>query len=261
MPAFVILDSISLNTPDARPLFDGLTLAQARERTGVVGRNGSGKSTLLRLIAGQIEPLSGSVQRFGSIGMLAQLADDSLTLAQALGVADDLARLRRLERGEGSLDDATAADWMLEARLRTALLEPGLPALPLGRPVASLSGGERTRLALARLLIDAPDVLLLDEPTNNLDSDGREAVAHLLDRWQGGVIVASHDRALLERVDRILELTPVGVTLSGGGWSAFAERRDAGRMRAEADLDRAADALRKAERTVQKAREKKARRD
>ncbi|MFL6838894.1 MAG: ATP-binding cassette domain-containing protein, partial [Bradyrhizobium sp.] len=261
MPAFVILDSISLNTPDARPLFDGLTLAQARERTGVVGRNGSGKSTLLRLIAGEIEPLSGSVQRFGSIGMLAQLADDSLTLAQALGVADDLARLRRLERGEGSLDDATAADWMLEARLRTALLETGLPALPLGRPVASLSGGERTRLALARLLIDAPDVLLLDEPTNNLDSDGREAVAHLLDRWQGGVIVASHDRALLERVDRILELTPVGVTLSGGGWSAFAERRDAGRMRAEADLDRAADALRKAERTVQKAREKKARRD
>ena len=69
MPAFLVLDSISLATPDGRPLFDGLTLAIGRERTGVVGRNGCGKSTLLRLIAGEIEPASGSLQRIGSIGM------------------------------------------------------------------------------------------------------------------------------------------------------------------------------------------------
>ncbi len=103
MTAFLTLDSISLSTPDGRPLFDGLTLALGRERTGLVGRNGCGKSTLLRLLAGEIEPAGGSVQRAGSIGMLAQLTDDSVTVAEALGVADDLARLRRLERGEGSL--------------------------------------------------------------------------------------------------------------------------------------------------------------
>ena len=125
----------------------------------------------------------------------------------------------------------------------------------------SLSGGERTRLALARLLIEAPDLLLLDEPTNNLDTDGRQAVAQLLERWQGGVLVASHDRALLERVDRIVELTPIGVTVFGGAWSAFAEAREAARDRAAADLDRASDALRNTERALQKAREKKARRD
>jgi ATPase subunit of ABC transporter with duplicated ATPase domains len=261
MPAFVILDSISLHTADGRPLFDGLTLAQARERTGIVGRNGCGKSTLLRLIAGEVEASSGSVQRTGSIGMLAQLADERVTVAQALGIADDLARLRRLDAGQGSLDDAAAADWTLEARLQTALVETGLPALPLDRSIASLSGGERTRVALARLLIEAPDVLLLDEPTNNLDTDGRRAVVQLLERWQGGVILASHDRALLERVDRIVELTPVGVAVFGGGWSAFAEQRDAERSRAQADLDRATDALRNAERAVQKSREKKARRD
>jgi len=261
MPAFLVLDSISLATPDGRPLFDRLTLAIGRERTGLVGRNGCGKSTLLRLIAGEIEAAGGSLQRIGSIGMLAQLTDERLMVDEALGVADDLARLRRLERGEGSLDDATDADWTLEARIEAALAEAGLPSLSLHRPIVSLSGGERTRLALARLLIEAPDLLLLDEPTNNLDRDGRQAVAQFLERWQGGVLVASHDRALLERVDRIVELTPIGISIFGGAWSAFAEAREAARARAADDLDRASDALRNTERTLQKAREKKARRD
>jgi ATPase subunit of ABC transporter with duplicated ATPase domains len=193
--------------------------------------------------------------------MLAQLADERLTIAQALGVTDSLASLRRLERGEGSLDDAAEADWTLESRIEEALAETGVPALPLDRSVASLSGGERTRVALARLLIEAPDLLLLDEPTNNLDADGRAAVAQLLARWQGGCAVASHDRSLLEHVDRIVELAPVGITVFGGGWSAFAEQRDAARTRAKADLDRASDALRNTERSVQKAKERKARRD
>jgi ATPase subunit of ABC transporter with duplicated ATPase domains len=261
MSAFLILDSISLATPDGRTLFNGLTLAFGAERTGVVGRNGCGKSTLLRLIAGDIEAAGGSVQRTGSIGMLTQRVDDRLTVAEALGVDGGLARLRRLESGDGSLDDAAEANWTLPARIDAALVQTGLPPLPPDRLLASLSGGERTRVALARLLIEAPDVLLLDEPTNNLDTDGREAVAELLDRWRGGVIVASHDRALLERVDRIVELTSVGVTIFGGAWPAFAEARDAARTRAEADLVRASDALRNAEREVQKAREKKARRD
>ena len=86
-------------------------------------------------------------------------------------------------------------------------------------------------------------------------------MAQLLERWQGGVLVASHDRALLERVDRIVELTPIGISIFGGAWSAFAEAREAARARAADDLDRASDALRNTERALQKAREKKARRD
>src|SRR3981189_1183063 len=98
MTALVILDSVSLATPDGRPLFDGLSLAIGRERTGIVGRNGCGKSTLLRLIAGEVEPLGGSVQRAGSIGMLAQLADDRLTPAQAPGAGERPAPPGRVPR-------------------------------------------------------------------------------------------------------------------------------------------------------------------
>src|SRR3954471_16656306 len=105
MPAFLVLDSISLATPDGRPLFDGLTLALGRERTGLVGRNGCGKSTLLRLISGETEPAKGTIHRSGTIGVLAQHIDERLDVAQALGIDDALARLQRLERGEGSLDD------------------------------------------------------------------------------------------------------------------------------------------------------------
>ena len=98
MSAFLILDSISLNAPDGHRLFDGLTLAIGRERTGLVGRNGSGKSTLLRLIAGDIEPATGAVQRLGSIGLLER--ENATILNGALaGVARDVA---------GAMDQLTA---------------------------------------------------------------------------------------------------------------------------------------------------------
>ncbi|QNA85298.1 ABC-F family ATP-binding cassette domain-containing protein [Sphingomonas sp. So64.6b] len=261
MPAFLTLDSISAATPDRRLLFDTLTLSVGTERIGLVGRNGSGKSTLMRIAAGEIAPVAGSVTHNGSIGMLVQHWADDLAVSDVLGVTVPLARLARIVAGEGSEDDLAEADWSLEARVDAALAEVGLPALALDRRMATLSGGERTRVAIARLLIEAPDLLLLDEPTNNLDNDGRAAIDALIAGWRGGVLVASHDRALLEQMDRIVELTPIGVHVFGGGWSAFVAARDAARTRAEAGLERADDALRNAEHAAQRQREKKARRD
>ncbi len=261
MPAFLTLDSVSAATPDGQPLFENLTLAVGAERVGIVGRNGCGKSTLLRIAAGGLDPRSGSVMRAGKTGVLAQDLPETVTIAEALGVTEALACLARITAGEGTEDDLAEADWTLENRIEVALSDIGLPGLALDRRIASLSGGERMRVALARLLIEAPDLLLLDEPTNNLDAEGRAAIAALVRSWRGGLVIASHDRTLLEAMDRIVELAPVGVQQFGGGWSAFVEARDAARQRAEAELNRADDRLRQVRTDVQRQRERKARRD
>jgi ATPase subunit of ABC transporter with duplicated ATPase domains len=262
MPASITLDSVSLSTPDHRPLASSLSLAFGRERTGIVGRNGSGKSTLLRVIVGEVAPAGGAVRREGRIAMMTQTwADPTATLAVALDVAAPLAALVRIERGEALEVDFEAADWTLPTRLDLALAEAGLPGLDLARPIATLSGGERTRLALARLQLDAPDIVLMDEPTNNLDAEGRTAVADFLAAWRGGAIVASHDRALLETMDRVLLLTPVHVSLFTGPWSAFATARADELERVAKAVLRAEDDLRHTERAVQHAAEKKAHRD
>jgi len=262
MSSFVTLDALSLSTPDGRPLFSDLTLSFGRQRTALVGRNGCGKSTLLHALAGEVDPSAGSISRTGSVALLRQdWSDDTISIAAALEVAGPLALLRRIEAGEGDADDFAAADWTLEERIGGALTELGLSGLDLDRPLASLSGGQRTRIAIARAVIAAPDLLLLDEPTNNLDADGRAAIAALIAGWKGGVVVASHDRALLEMMDRIVELTPIGCRSVEGGWSDFVAIRDADRERAAHELDRAEAGLRRAERGAQEQREKKARCD
>ena len=262
MSSFLTLDSVSAATPAGQILFANLSLSFSAERTGLVGRNGAGKSTLLRIIAGEQAPAAGTVARTGSIAVLRQaLLPGEGSAAEALGAAPALARLARIEAGRGDEADFAEADWTLPARIAEALDGAGLPAVALDRPLASFSGGERTRIALAALLIDPPDLLLLDEPTNNLDAAGRAAIAEVLERRRGGAIVASHDRALLERMDRIVALSPTGVSVHGGGWSTYAEARDAAREAAEAELDRAARGVRSAGREAQAARERQARRD
>jgi len=260
--SFITFDNVSASVPGGRVLFSGLTLAVGAERVGLVGRNGSGKSTVLRMIEGAVEPASGSIAVSGRIGVLQQeWPDETITLAQALGVADDIARLERIEAGEGAGEDIELADWTLDQRIADAFRDTGIAPPDPGRIIASFSGGERTRIALVRLILSRPDILLLDEPTNNLDADGRGQIAALLRRWQGAALVASHDRNLLETMDRIVELTPVGVTVVGGGWSAFAAARDAARAEAERDLDRAESASERLSAEIQQQRGKRQKRE
>lgn len=216
-------------------VLDGATLAiDANERIGLVGRNGQGKSTLLRLLAGRLQPDSGSVQieRGTRIGYLPQLpeldpawtvrgAAESVFSARAMvqreldrlfdsmASADERelpALLRRQADLEHRLDAAGgyATDHLVEQALCGVGFEPSQFEIP----VTALSGGQRGRIGLARVLLERPDLLLLDEPTNHLDLEGRAWLENsLADSFSGAVILVSHDRWLLDRVvDRIEEV-------------------------------------------------------
>ena len=261
MSALLTFDHLSVAAPDGRLLFSDLTLSIGRELVGIVGRNGSGKSTLLSIANGDRAPRSGTINRSSRIAMLRQIQPDEGSVADALGVDADLARLRRLENGEGSMEDAGLADWTLEKRIEEAFHRVRLPPIDTSRSVVSLSGGERTRLGLAAMVLEEPHLLLMDEPTNNLDAEGRDIIVNLLEDWSGGAVIASHDRELLERMDQIVQLSPVGIFSVKGGWSAFVAEREAMRERLESELERAERDLRQQGLAVQHQKEKKARRD
>jgi ATPase subunit of ABC transporter with duplicated ATPase domains len=258
----ITLANVSWSTPDNRTILSNLDLAFARERTGIVGRNGVGKSTLLRLLTGALTPASGHVAVDGRVALLRQSVqvDAGETIADLFDARAGLALLRKAEAGEASIDEIAEADWTLEARIDEALAAVGLP-LSADTPLDALSGGQRTRAALAGAMFGAPDFLLLDEPTNNLDREGRAAVRALLRGWRGGAIVVSHDRELLEEMDAIVELTALGAARYGGGWSAYRARKEVELAAAEAELAGAEKRLDQSRCQAQAAIEKQDRRD
>ncbi|GGH31838.1 ABC transporter [Alsobacter metallidurans] len=229
---------------------------------GLVGRNGVGKSTLLKIIRGQIAPTSGRVSVQGKVSSLEQTVQigPEDTIADLFGVASHLALLCRAAAGDASGDELADADWTLEARLAASLERIGLQVGPEAR-LADLSGGQRTRAALAAVTFHDPDILLLDEPTNNLDRAGRDAVRALLQDWRGGAVVVSHDRELLEDMDAIVELTSLGASRYSGGWSAYRARKDIELEAAAHELESAERAAASARRRDQEKAERRDRRD
>jgi ATPase subunit of ABC transporter with duplicated ATPase domains len=262
MPASIVLSGLAWSTPDGRPLFSQLDLSFGADRTGLVGRNGVGKTTLLKLVDSTLRPHAGTIAVSGTLGTLGQSVQSSPgeTVADLFGATEGLALLQRAERGEASAEELAVADWTLEARLAAALDRLGLDA-HAGTLLATLSGGQRTRMALAALVFAEPDFILLDEPTNNLDRAGRAAVIDLLAGWRGGAIVVSHDRELLETMDAIVELTTLGATRYGGNYSHYRERKAAVLAAARHDLADAEKRVDSLARRAQANAERKARRD
>ncbi|OKJ93531.1 ABC transporter [Streptomyces sp. CB03234] len=248
-PTSITCTDLSFSWPDGTEVLDGFQLAVGPGRTGLVGLNGSGKSTLLKLIAGELTPTDGTVRTAGEIGHLPQNAtlDTALRVDQALGIAATRAALHAIEGGDASEEHFTAVgdDWDVEERARATLDQLGLGHIGLDRTIGEVSGGECVLLRLAALLLARPDVLLLDEPTNNLDLYARRRLYAAVEAWSGVLVVVSHDRELLERVDQIADLRDGEVTWYGGAYSAYeealaAEQEAAERMVrvAEADVQR-----------------------
>ncbi|WP_422646786.1 ABC-F family ATP-binding cassette domain-containing protein [Actinoalloteichus caeruleus] len=262
--AAITCSDLSFAWPDGTTVLQGLSCALGAGRTGLVAPNGAGKSTLLRLIAGEQQPTGGSVTTRGVVGYLPQtlpLSSD-LSVAEVLGVAPRLAALAAIEAGDTreELFDTIGDDWDVQDRTRTELDRLGLHDVRPEHRLGTLSGGQIVSLGLAARLLARPDVLLLDEPTNNLDLAARRRLSEVLASWQGCLVVVSHDRTLLDQMDRIAELDRGRLRFHGGNFTSYEQAVRAERETAERAVRSAEQEVRREKREMQQARERAERR-
>jgi ATPase subunit of ABC transporter with duplicated ATPase domains len=256
-------------------LLAGATLRIAPgDRVGLVGRNGAGKTTLTRVLAGEGQPASGQVSRTGSVGYLPQdprtgdldvLARDRILSARGLDTVvrgmqreqvrmastdpvvheDSMARYSRLES-----EFLSKGGYSAEAEAATIASSLGLPDRVQGQPLGTLSGGQRRRIELSRILFSGAETLLLDEPTNHLDIDSVVWLRDFLRSYKGGFVVISHDVALLESsVNRVfhLDANRCELDIYNVGWKAYLLQRETDerrRRRERSNAEKQASALR-----------------
>ncbi|WP_405095985.1 ribosomal protection-like ABC-F family protein [Micromonospora sp. NBC_01412] len=261
---YIVCSALSFAWPDDTPVFSDLSFSVPGGRTGLVAANGAGKSTLLRLIAGELRPTTGSVTVRGTLGYLPQHLPftGEQSVAQLLGVDQIIAALHAIEAGDASEEHFTTVgnEWDVEERTRAELDRLGLGDLTLDRKLGTLSGGQVVSLGLAAQLLKRPDVLLLDEPTNNLDSEARDRLTAVLRAWTGCLLVVSHDRALLDEVDRIAALANGEIEWYGGTYTDYEQAARGRREAAERQVRNAEQDLKRQKRDMQQARERAARR-
>jgi ATPase subunit of ABC transporter with duplicated ATPase domains len=258
-PAPVITCSgLGFAWPDGTPVLTGVSLAIGPGRTALIGLNGSGKSTLLRLIAGELTPASGSVAVTGELGYVPQnvTLTPGLKADEALGIAPARAALRAIEAGDASEENfaLVGTDWDVEERAHAVLGRLGLGQVPLGRRIGDLSGGESMLLCLAAQLLRRPAVLLLDEPTNNLDRSARERLLGAIEGWSGTLLIASHDRELLELTGQIGELRGGELRWYSGGLTGWEQAVAAEQEAAERAVRAAGSAVRRQQRELAETR-------
>lgn len=260
----VTIRELSFSWPDGTVALDRLNGTFTRGRTGLVGVNGSGKSTLLRLIAGKLRPQSGQIDCGGDVGYLPQTLtlDAEASVADLLGIAPILAAIAAIESGD--IDerhfDTIGEDWDIASRAAEALSAIALDGIELSRRVGEVSGGEAMLIALTGLRLRRPAITLLDEPTNNLDRATRERLGVMVESWPGTLIVVSHDRELLERMEHTAELHAGTISVFGGPYSAWCAYQEGNQAAALQAARSAQQALNREKRTRQEAEQKLAQR-
>ena len=229
----IVLRDVSFETRPGFFLFKNLNISLGSQKSGLVGDNGTGKTTILKLLMGEVSPSSGVIEKKVKTAYLPQdyQVNLNLTVGQTLETEKEHEALRALAR-------------------------MGLQYINLDRLMNSLSGGERMRVVLAKLLTQEAGYMILDEPTNNLDQNARQAIYNLILDWKGGLLVVSHDRTLLNLVDEIFELSEKGLRVYGGNYDFYAEQKDLEEESAKRQLSDAEREAKKIKKQAQATKEK-----
>ncbi len=253
---------------------------QAGDRIGLVGRNGAGKTTLMRTIIGELQPAEGTVLRSGNVGYFSQEAalpqlehPDASALERILMARDIGAMQRRIEQSRKRLEGLTGEErdrgilrfsrlhdefeskggFVAEAEAKRIASNVGIGNDELHQPVKTMSGGQRRRVELARLLFAETDVMILDEPTNHLDLDAKAWLIEYLSTYKGGMLVVSHDLPLLdEAITSVLALEHGEIEAYRGNYSHYLIERDARRERKERERKHQDEAIARLEENIRR---------
>ena len=226
----LIIKDLFYTHPNGDILFQYLSFSVlSKQKLSLIGHNGSGKSTLLRILSRELNAFSGEIISDEKPYYVSQHLGqyNELTVGQTLGVEDKLNALREILNGNAEqeyfsiLDD----DWDIEERIAVALDYWNLSYVNIHQQLASLSGGEKTKIFLSGVLIHSPGIILLDEPTNHLDRKSRKKLYDWITNTSASVLVVSHDRTLLNLLSPTLELTKDKVEVYGGNFEFYKEEK------------------------------------
>lgn len=250
----LILQGVAYTHPNRDLLFSDIHLnINKQDKVALIGNNGAGKSTLLRILAGELKPSAGNIICESAPYYVPQIFGqyNHLTVAQALLISDKLSALKEIIAGEVSLANLELLndDWTLEERCTEALRHWGLSGIGLEQKMETLSGGQKTKVFLAGILIHQPMVVLLDEPSNHLDAAGREILYAYIRSTKDTLVVVSHDRTLLNLPGTVCLLGKNGITVYGGNYDFYAEQKQVEQDALMQDVKSQEKALRKAKET------------
>ncbi|MDR0927203.1 MAG: ATP-binding cassette domain-containing protein [Ignavibacteria bacterium] len=262
----MIIQGITYFHPNKELLFDNISFSiSLGEKNALIGNNGVGKSTLLNILAGLLEPTSGKIIADSKPYYIPQLFGqfNDYTISQALQIENKLSAYKEILNGNASeeylltLDD----DWTIETRCQDALKYWNLEDLDLDLRLSLLSGGQKTKIFLAGIMIHQPEVVLLDEPSNHLDTTSRQLLYNYIVSTTSSLLIVSHDRHLLNLLSTTYELTKHQVNVFGGNYDFYAEQKELANMALSEDVRAKEKELRKSKEIERLTNERQQRRN
>lgn len=249
----ISLNNVSYSHIDKTVLFENLNLSLSDgDKAAIVGNNGSGKSTLLQIVAGVLQQSFGEVLISQKPYFVPQHLGqwDDMTIAQVLKIDDKLHALKSILQGDTSEKNFAMLndDWDIEQKAEAALSFWDLKTRGYDTKMSSLSGGEKTKVFLAGIGLYNPNIVLLDEPSNHLDLQTREKLYNLVEKSSATMLIVSHDKTLLNKLNMIFELQKQGIKLYGGNFKFYSEQKELEVNALQQDIQSAEKDLRKAKR-------------